>query len=223
MSPKKDLNSIDQVVKQSFIIYYILVISRPCTLTKWWIESEFIHCTLHNSISIMWSIWIQFRYIKDHICHINKITLSSTSDLCSHVHQLWSTFAQLAVRTPCTSYILLHPIPCTFDPSVLDLLLSFHHSCVWLQKQLWLYFPSVSAFVCIWVQSKLCLCIYINLMYSVLRLQFEYHIWLTPFYSESLDGPTLTDLFTPCDKSLCSPLNNPEIQDHWVCRQGCTT
>ena len=65
------------------------------------------------------------------LCHIHKIMLSATLDLYSHVHQLWSTFAQVAVRTLQTSvYILLHYIPCTFDPSVLDSLLSFHHSCV---------------------------------------------------------------------------------------------
>ena len=73
--------------------------------------------------------------------------LSTTLDLCSHVHQLWSTFAQLAVRTLQTSvYILLHYVPCTFDPSVLDLLLRFHHSCVQLWTQLWLYFSSVSIY-----------------------------------------------------------------------------
>ena len=31
------------------------------------------------------------------ICHIHKIMLSATLDLCSHVHQLQSTFTQLAV------------------------------------------------------------------------------------------------------------------------------
>ena len=81
-------------------------------------------------------------------CHIHKIVLSSTPDLRSHVHQLQSTFTQLAVRTLRTSvYTLLHSVPCTFDPSVLDLLLRFHRSCVQLQTQLWLYFSSVSAFV----------------------------------------------------------------------------
>ena len=83
-------------------------------------------------------------------CHIHKIVLSSTSDLCSHIHQLWSTFTQVAFRTLWTSlYILLHSVPCTFDTSVLGLLLSFHHSCVQLWTQLWIYFSSVSAFVCI--------------------------------------------------------------------------
>ena len=48
-------------------------------------------------------------------CHIHKITLSSTPDLHSHVHQLWSTFPQLAVRALQTSlYILLHYVPCTY-------------------------------------------------------------------------------------------------------------
>ena len=83
-----------------------------------------------------------------HTCHIHKIVLSATLDLCSHVHQLWSTFAQLAVRTLRTSvYTLLHSVPCTFDPSGLDSLLTFHRSCVRLRTQLWLYFSSVSAFV----------------------------------------------------------------------------
>ena len=51
------------------------------------------------------------------MCHIHKIALSATLDLHSHVHQLQSTFAQLAVRTFWTSvYILLHYVPCTFDP-----------------------------------------------------------------------------------------------------------
>ena len=81
-------------------------------------------------------------------CHIHKIALSATPDLHSHIHQLWSTFAQLAVRTLWTSfYILLHYVPCTFDPSGLDLLLGFHCSCVRLLTQLWLYFSSISAFV----------------------------------------------------------------------------
>ena len=81
-------------------------------------------------------------------CHIHKIMLSSTPDLHSHVHQLQSTFTQLAVRTFRTSlYILLHYVPCTFDPSGLDSLLAFYHSCVRLQTQLWLYFSSVSVFV----------------------------------------------------------------------------
>ena len=76
--------------------------------------------------------------------------LSATLDLHSHVHQLWSTFTQLAVRTFWTSiYILLHYVPCTFDPSGLDLLLGFHRSCVRLWTQLQLYFSSVSAFICI--------------------------------------------------------------------------
>ena len=89
-------------------------------------------------------------------CHIHKITLSATPDLHSHVHQLWSTLAQVAVRTLQTSvYILLHSVPYTFDPSVLDSLLGFHCSCVQLWTQLRLYFSSVSAFVRIWVQSKL--------------------------------------------------------------------
>ena len=67
------------------------------------------------------------------VCHIHKIVLSATLDPCSHIHQLWSTFTQLAVRTLQTSfYILLHYVPCTFDPSVLDSLLGFHHSCVQL-------------------------------------------------------------------------------------------
>ena len=84
------------------------------------------------------------------VCHIHKIILSATPDLCSHVHQLWSTFAQLAVRTLLTSlYILLYSVPCTFDPSILDLLLSFHCSCVQLWTQLQPYFSSISAFVCI--------------------------------------------------------------------------
>ena len=82
------------------------------------------------------------------ICHIHKIVLSSTLDLHSHVHQLWSTFTQLAVRTFQTSlYILLHYVPCTFDPSGLDSLLAFHHSCVQLRTQLQLYFSSISAFI----------------------------------------------------------------------------
>ena len=81
-------------------------------------------------------------------CHIHKIALSSTLDLRSHAHQLRSTFAQLAVRTLQTSlYILLHCVPCTFDPSVLDSLLGVHHSCVELQTQLQLYFSSISAFI----------------------------------------------------------------------------
>ena len=81
-------------------------------------------------------------------CHIHKIVLSATLDLCSHVHQLQSTFVQLVVRTLQTSfYILLHYVSCTFDPSVLDSLLGFHRSCVRLQTQLQLYFSSVSAFV----------------------------------------------------------------------------
>ena len=64
-------------------------------------------------------------------CHIHKIMLSLTPDLCSHIHQLQSTFVPLAVRTLQTSfYILLHYVPCTFDASVLDPLLSFHCSCV---------------------------------------------------------------------------------------------
>ena len=67
------------------------------------------------------------------IYHIHKIVLSSTLDLYSYVHQLQSTFTQVAVRTFWTSvYISLHYVPCTFDPSVLDLLLCFHCSCVWL-------------------------------------------------------------------------------------------
>ena len=51
-------------------------------------------------------------------CHIHKIMLSATLDLCSHVHQLWSTLAQIAVRTLQSSlYILLHYVPCvTFCP-----------------------------------------------------------------------------------------------------------
>ena len=82
------------------------------------------------------------------MCHIHKIVLSSTLDLHSHIHQLWSTFTQLAVRTLQTSlYIHLHYVPCTFDTSVLDLLLSFHCSCVQLQTQFWLYFSSVSVIV----------------------------------------------------------------------------
>ena len=89
-------------------------------------------------------------------CHIHKIMLSATLDLHSHVHQLWSTLTQLAVRTLQTSlYILLHYVPCTFDASILDSCLGFHPSCVQLQTQLWLYFSSVSVFVHIWVQSKL--------------------------------------------------------------------
>ena len=81
-------------------------------------------------------------------CHIHKIVLSATPDLRSHVHQLWSTLTQVAVRTLWTSfYILLHSVPHTFDPSVLDSLLSFHRSCVQLWTQLWLYFSSISAFV----------------------------------------------------------------------------
>ena len=53
--------------------------------------------------------------------HIHKIVLSATLDLCSHIHQLQSTFTQLAVRTLWTSlYILLHYVPCTFDPSGLQ-------------------------------------------------------------------------------------------------------
>ena len=64
-------------------------------------------------------------------CHIHKIVLSSTLDLCSHVHQLQSTYTQVVVRTLQTSlYILLHSIPCNFDASILGLLFSFHHSCV---------------------------------------------------------------------------------------------
>ena len=82
------------------------------------------------------------------ICHIHKITLGSTPDLRSRVHQLQSTFTQLAVRTLQTPvYISLHFVPCTFDPSGLDLLLAFHCSCVQLWIQLRLYFSSVSAFV----------------------------------------------------------------------------
>ena len=74
--------------------------------------------------------------------------LSSTPDLCSHVHQLWRTFTQLEVRTLWTSvYILLHSVPCTFNPSGLDSLLAFYHSCVRLRAQLWLYFSSISAFI----------------------------------------------------------------------------
>ena len=81
-------------------------------------------------------------------CHIHKIVLSATPDLHSHVHQLRRTFAQVAVRTFWTSfYILLHSVPCTFDPSVLDSLLRFHRSCVQLQTQLRLYFSSISAFI----------------------------------------------------------------------------
>ena len=81
-------------------------------------------------------------------CHIHKITLSSTLDLHSRVYQLRSTFAQLAVRTLRTSlYISLHYVPCTFDPSGLDLLLAFHRSCVQLRTQLRLYFSSISAFI----------------------------------------------------------------------------
>ena len=82
------------------------------------------------------------------LCHIHKITLSSTLDLHSCIHQLQSTFAQLAVRTLQTSvYISLPFVPCTIDPSGLDSLLAFHHSCVQLLTQLRLYFSSVSAFV----------------------------------------------------------------------------
>ena len=33
------------------------------------------------------------------LCHIHKIASSATPDLCSHIHQLRSTFAQVAVRT----------------------------------------------------------------------------------------------------------------------------
>ena len=86
--------------------------------------------------------------VTESLCHIHKIALSATLDLRSHVHQLRSTSPQLAVRTLRTSvYTLLHSVPCTFDPSVLDSLLRFHRSCVQLWTQLWLYFSSVSAFV----------------------------------------------------------------------------
>ena len=95
--------------------------------------------------------WVEassFRYLSR--CHIHKIALSATPDLRSHIHQLQSTFTQLAVRTFRTSvYILLYYVPCTFDPSGLDSLLGFHHSYVQLQTQLQLYFSSISAFVCI--------------------------------------------------------------------------
>ena len=81
-------------------------------------------------------------------CHIHEIVLSATLDLRSHIYQLWSTLVQVAVRTIQTSvYILLHSVPCTFDPSVLDSLLGFYHSCVQLWTQLQLYFSSVSVFV----------------------------------------------------------------------------
>ena len=94
------------------------------------------------------NISVLSQYIKYWYCHIHKIALSTTPDLCSHVHQLQSTFAQVAVRTFRTSfYILLHYVPCTFDPSGLDSLLAFHRSCVRLQTQLQLYFSSVSAFI----------------------------------------------------------------------------
>ena len=64
-------------------------------------------------------------------CHIYKITLSSTPDLHSHIHQLWNTFTQAVARTSWTSlYTSLHSIPYTFDTSVLDLPLRFHCSCV---------------------------------------------------------------------------------------------
>ena len=118
------------------------------------LDSDLFHSTLLTA----WSIAQAFRGsgLEGGYCHIHKITLSATPDLCSHIHQLRSTFTQLAVRTFQTSlYILLHYVPYTFVPSGLDSLLAFHHSCVQLWTQLWLYFSSVSVFVCIQVQSKL--------------------------------------------------------------------
>ena len=51
-------------------------------------------------------------------------------------------------------------------------------------------------------------------MYSVLKLQFECHHRLTPSTLKALIcSPTLTGLFTPCDKSLSPPLTKPAIWD----------
>ena len=105
---------------------------------------------LHSDAQVVWEEYDEPTgyFDKEYDCHNHKIMLSSTPDLHSHIHQLWSTFAQVAVWTLQTSlYILLHSIPCTFDTSVLGSLLSFHCSCVQLWTQLQLYFSSVSAFV----------------------------------------------------------------------------
>ena len=134
--------------------------SEKTVLTQhWWSQiASLAICRSHSvpgrisSICLHWWCELDSRHVRDWswYCHIYKIALSTTPDLCFYIHQLQSTFAQLAVRTLQTSlYILLHYVPCTFDPSVLDSLLGFHHSCVQLWTQLWLYFSSIPAFVCI--------------------------------------------------------------------------
>ena len=103
--------------------------------------------TMHSVKEIEWeslNYWMTMSYPQNHIKFNYRSLLSCPPTP--------STFTQLTVRTLWTSvYILLHYVPCTFDPSVLDSLLSFYHSCVQLWTQLQLYLSSISAFVYIWV------------------------------------------------------------------------
>ena len=108
------------------------------------LDSDLFHPALLAALSIAWAF--RGSGLEGGYCHIHKFVLSSAPDLHFHVHQLWSTFTQLAVRTLWTSsYILLHSVPCTFDTSVLVLLLRFDHTCVRLQTQLCNIYSSISA------------------------------------------------------------------------------
>ena len=126
---------------QSFLLS---VLGHTCLSYIIWHSFRWLMSTAHilplDDKFIPLSLWKE--------CHIHKIMWSATPDLHSNIHQLQSTLTQVTVRTLWTSvYILLHSIPCTFDSFIVDLLLGFHHSCVQLWTQLWLYFSSISAFV----------------------------------------------------------------------------
>ena len=146
----------------------------PMQVCKW------LFHVLFSQMLVWLTLYIGCHWQSSHVlylscCHIHKIMLSTTLDLRSHIHQLWSTLTQVAVRTLQTSlYILLHSVPCTFDPSVLDSLFGFHYSCVRLWTQLWLTSPlslPLSILSIIQTPSP-----YINSMYSELRSQFEYRL-----------------------------------------------
>ena len=155
ISPRKEKNRVNhnkECWNDRYFLSYLIFRSNPFSY-----QSYVIHiCHVSHDIHFAdWWALLMFCYWTislSSLCHIHEIALSSTPDLRSRIHQLRSTFAQLAVRTLWTSlYISLHYVPCTFDPSGLDSLLAFHRSCVRLRTQLRLYFSSISAFVRIWV------------------------------------------------------------------------
>ena len=111
-----------------------------------WYQSRILICCSSVAFAFFWNTDSCWSFSLSYPW--NCVKCNSGSPL-SHPPTL-EHFAQLAVRMLQTSvYILLHYVPCIFDPSVLDSLLGFHCSCVWLWTRLWLYFSSISAFVCI--------------------------------------------------------------------------